>query len=485
MRQTFITNLILLLALNLLVKPFYILGIEAEIQNRVGPEVFGSYFALINFSFLLNILPDMGTTNWNTRHIAQNSQLLSKHFARIFTLRIVLSGLYLLVVGIIALVLDYNAAQLKMLALLALSQLFAAMIMYLRSNLTGLHLFKHDSIISVLDRLLLVCMMAYLLWSGTVTDFYFNIEWLVWGQVIAYGITFLVALFFVVKKSGALKLRLDKAFSASVLKQSFPYALLIFISMIAYRVDTVMLERMKGQHEAGIYAMSFRFFEAVNMIAYLFAVLLLPMFARMLKERQDVGPLVRQSFQVMFCGIFTVVVLCGFFGGEILRAFYDSVHPDNIQMLLLLMLSALFFSLQYVFGTLITASGKMKPLIAVAMGGMLLNIALNSVLIPLGGAVSAAFCSAITQGAVLVAQIILVVKFHRMERPLLLLVQTATFSFLCIAATFYLQSTAINNWALGFKLGFFACLCFALAIITGMLSIKRFIALLRQQQEAR
>ncbi|MBL0043910.1 MAG: oligosaccharide flippase family protein [Flavobacteriales bacterium] len=73
MRRVFVTNLALVLVLNLLVKPFYILGIDAQVQVRVGTEAYGSYAALLSLSFLLNILLDFGITNWNTRHIAQNS----------------------------------------------------------------------------------------------------------------------------------------------------------------------------------------------------------------------------------------------------------------------------------------------------------------------------------------------------------------------------------------------------------------------------
>ena len=94
MQKKFITNLALLLLLNLLVKPFYILGIDAEVLKRVEettPGRYGEYFALIGFTFILNIFLDLGVINYNTRNIAQNKQLLQKHFAGIITLRGVLS----------------------------------------------------------------------------------------------------------------------------------------------------------------------------------------------------------------------------------------------------------------------------------------------------------------------------------------------------------------------------------------------------------
>jgi O-antigen/teichoic acid export membrane protein len=80
MQKKFLTNLALLLFLNVLVKPFYIFGIDRTVQNTVGLEDFGFYFTIFNFAFLFNILLDAGITNFNNRNIAQHMHLLNKHF---------------------------------------------------------------------------------------------------------------------------------------------------------------------------------------------------------------------------------------------------------------------------------------------------------------------------------------------------------------------------------------------------------------------
>ena len=101
LKKTFITNLALLLFLNLLVKPFWIFGIDRQVQNVVGAESYGFYFALFNFSLLLNILLDFGITNFNNRNISQNTQLLNKHFSNLIMLRVFL-GLAYFVISIAA-----------------------------------------------------------------------------------------------------------------------------------------------------------------------------------------------------------------------------------------------------------------------------------------------------------------------------------------------------------------------------------------------
>ena len=482
MKKTFITNLVLLLVLNLLVKPFYILGVEAEIQNRVGPEDFGFFFALINFSFLLNIIPDLGTTNWNTRHIAQNSHLLGKHFPPIFTLRLVLSCLYLLVIGIAAIFINYSGEQLAMLGILALSQVFSNMILFLRSNLTGLHLFRHDSFISVLDRLLLIGLLSWLLWGRGPDAQPFKMIWLAWGQCITYGLTCALAMLMVVKRSASFKIKLDIPFSFHVIKESAPFALLLLVSMIAYRVDGVMVERLKNSEEAGIYAMGFRFFEAVNMIAYLFAVLLLPMYSRMLKNKIDVSPVLTLGFQVLFCGTL-MASYCGlFFPDYLFSIVYDLHIPRAETAFTWLMWSALFFSLQYIFGTLITASGELKPLIYIALSAVTLNIALNFWLIPLDGAVGASKASVITQLFVLLTQIILVIRKFKIHGIGRLMLKTILFTACCGSIGLYLSTDAIIPWSKAYSLGYFLAACLLLALLTGMLNISRFVKLIRNQE---
>ena len=107
MQRKFITNLILLLSLNLLIKPFWILGIDRTVQNVVGEEMYGFYFVVFNFSFLFNILLDLGITNFNNRNIARHSHLLNKHFSGIIVVRFLLALLYVAVTYVVALIIGF------------------------------------------------------------------------------------------------------------------------------------------------------------------------------------------------------------------------------------------------------------------------------------------------------------------------------------------------------------------------------------------
>ena len=155
MQKKFITNLFFLLVLNLLVKPFYILGIDAEIINRVGAEMYGIYFSLFNFSFLFNIFLDFGINNFNTKNVAQNEHLLTKYFSKLFSLKLLLVLGYVFFTISAGFIWGYSNYALKLLLMLAFNQGLVAIILYLRSNLGGIQMFVKDSVISVLDRFLI------------------------------------------------------------------------------------------------------------------------------------------------------------------------------------------------------------------------------------------------------------------------------------------------------------------------------------------
>ena len=98
MKKFFVTNLFFLLALNILIKSFWILGIDRSVQNAVSAQDYGVYYALFNFTYLFNIILDFGIVNYNNRMIARHTNLLSKYFARIIPLKIILSLIYTVIV---------------------------------------------------------------------------------------------------------------------------------------------------------------------------------------------------------------------------------------------------------------------------------------------------------------------------------------------------------------------------------------------------
>ncbi len=379
-----------------MIKPFWIFGIDITVQNTVGASEYGFYFALFNFSLLLNIFLDLGITNFNNRNIARHNQLLSKHFSNIVGLKFLLGVFYFLLILIGAFFIDYNSRQIKFLLVLAGNQFLLSLILYMRSNISGLQLFKTDSILSVLDRLLMIIIVGYLLLNYSET---FKIDWLIYSQSASYIFTAIVAFFIVKAKSIGLQLNFNFKFFLVILRKSYPYALLVLLMTSYTRIDSVMIERLleDGATQAGIYAHGFRILDAASQYAFLFSILLLPMFAKMLVNKENIARLLKISFLLLVIPAIIIAVNLFFYKTDIIYVLYEDHIAESSKVFGILILGFVPIATSYIFGTLLTANGNLKELNIMAGTGVILNLILNFILIPNFKAYGAAIASLATQ----------------------------------------------------------------------------------------
>ncbi len=401
MKKTFITNLILVLTLNLSIKPFWILGIDRAVQNQVGKFEYGVYSALLSFTFIFSIILDLGITNFNNRNIAQNTHLLSKHFSRIVILKLTLALAYLAICALVGFSIGYDARRMKLLLILCFMMFLVSFILYLRSNISGMHLFKTDSLLSAMDRMIGIAICAPFIWGHFLAH---NIDIMdyVYIQTSAYFLVALIAFIIVVRKAGFIKFEWTRAFSLMILKKSFPFAILVMLMSFYNRIDQVMLERLMHDNgaETGIYAQAFRLLDATNMIAMLAAGLLLPIFARMLKLKDSVESLVKTSYTLLFALAIVIASGCCFYADDIMQMLYKGSSTDIAETAMVfrvLMCCFMGTTTQYVFGTLLTANGNLKQMNIIAACGMAVNVTANLILIPHFHALGAAITSLMTQ----------------------------------------------------------------------------------------
>lgn len=429
MNREFLLNAVFLLLANLIVKPFYVFGIEREVQDTVGASEYGLYATLYSFTFLLFMVNDFGIHYFNNRTIAQHPQLVDKYFPNILLLKGLLAMAFLVLVFVAAFLRGFETEIFYLIFFVALNHVLISLVAYLRSNISGLGHYRADSLISTLDKVLLIGLCAVLLWGSPFGDdkAAFKITWFVHAQNIAWFVTAVVA-FLVVKKSlkNPLRFRVNWPFMLVILKRSWPFALAVFLMTAYTRFDIVILEWLlpDGRQEAGVYAASYRLLDAFVMVGVLFAGLLLPMFSSMLRKpltlplapkgepqtitgaTGEVVSLLRFSLQLIWAGTVSLAVSCYFFQTEIMQWLYPkSVDATNAgyygEVMGWLILTLVPFSGVFVYSSLLTANNSLRKMNGLFVGCIVLNLGLNLLLIPPLQAVGAAMSAFATQLAVL------------------------------------------------------------------------------------
>ncbi len=471
MKKFFVTNLFFLLALNIIIKSFWILGIDRGVQNAVSAQDYGVYYALFNFTYLFNILLDFGITNYNNRTIAQHSNLLGKYFARIIPLKFLLSLLYIIVVIITGLFLGYDSWQTKMLFIMCLTQVLQSFIAYFRSNITSLMLFKTDSILSVLDRALLILFCSFMLWNKHLRS-HFTIEYMVYIQFLTMFITFAVALIVCLAKTGFVRLRWNKAFMMLLLRDGLPFAVLGLLMACYNRMDSVMLLALvdDGGKSSGIYASGFRLVDSANMVSYLFSIILLPLFSKMIKEKRKINEVMGAAFNLLLVITLGFVAVSLLYSQELMELLYNKHIEESAQVYRLLCFCFIPISMTYVFGTLLTANGSLKYLNLIAGLGMVLNIGLNFVFIPAFEQNGAAMTSLITQSVTAILQAWLALKIFKVKFEWKYCLKILL--YVLIVAVLALGVCQMENLNWVFRIGLTLCLFVVAAFTARIFSIK-------------
>lgn len=479
MQKKFVANLAFLLFMNLFIKSIYILGFETQVQNEVGAASYGIYFAIFNFSFLLTIVLDFGITNFNNKNIAQNNHLLTKHFSGLFTLKILLAIIYIVVVVVAGLLIGYDTRLMKLLLVQGFNMFLLFFINYLRSNLAGLHLFKTDAVVSILDRSILIVLCIVMLKTDMLKE-PDGIMYFVYAQTIGYSISVITAFLIILNKTHTFKLKWNWAFSLMILKKSLPFAILTLLMSFYNRIDTVMIERMLpkgvGDVQSGIYAQAFRLLDATNMIAFLTAGMLLPIFSRMLKHKESVESLVKLISTLLLTPAIVIGVGCVFYSKELMGLLYQVHVEESAKIFSLLMLSFIAVSTTYIFGTLLTANGNMKQLNTMAAFGMILNITLNLLLIRQFEAYGSAISSMITQYLTAIIQVIIAQRIFKFKINYKL-INTLIIFAMGVVAINYGSKMLDLNWMMSFVIMVAACILWA--FISEIISIKSIFRILK------
>lgn len=395
-QKKFLKDLFILQILNWLIKPLWILGIERYVQNHAGDSTYGKYYVVFNFVLLFAFLLDFGINNYLSTEIAKtgNTGIVKP----LFKMRMGLTGIYCLM--ILAIGLSQNLSP-SLLLLISISQVFSAMTLFFRAILQGLHQFKKDAVISVLDRLVAIisffaCIMFFNYSDTNLLNLF------VWVQLGGYAISMITGglLCLGQKKQDVpnnaphTKIKLN-----TVLGKTFMFAALALLMSLFTRFDVMLLKNLlpNGEYHAGIYARGFRLLDAGLIFSGMLSVQLMPLFGRMHSNTEELKKLLWLAARIILIITFPAALISFFYYNEILTLLYKQTHGILNNSFILLMFTFIPMASVHVFGTFLTSLNQLRYLIISATCCVAVNLIADILLIPSYGAQGAAAGCLITQ----------------------------------------------------------------------------------------
>lgn len=415
MSGSFLSNFSLTVVLNLLIKLFWVFVIEVTVQRTLGAVEYGIYFESFNFGYLFFILLDLGLSNYTNRTVAGDPVSLKTLFPSILSIKLALTLVYIFVLYVATLVMKYDVRHTQVVMIIGLNHVLMSMMLFFRSAVGGLHLFKTDAVLSVLDRLVMGVLCSVLLWVPF-ANYSFDLNSYLYVMTVGYGGSMLIAFFVVARQGVGYKLTFKLSVFRDFLKKSYPFALLFFLMGLYTRIDSVMLGRLldDGEFHVGIYASAFRLLDAAIIFAVLLSGLLLPMFSRMISKNEPVNSLVKESFNVVLIPAVLLPLGAYFYSDYLYGKLYKEHLEYGAMVFGLLFFNFIPMAMGYIFGTLLTAKSELKLLNLISVAGLIINVVLNALLIPKWEAMGAVAATIATQSLVTLSTFFFSIRYFRL-----------------------------------------------------------------------
>ena len=491
MQAKYLRSLFILIFLNVIIKPVWLLGIDRGVQHATGIDEYGLYYFILSISFYLQMVLDPGLHTHNNKLLAQEPNRLSDNLSEFLPLKIILSLVYILATLGIGLVMvwihkdapksqQFDFSSFGLLWWIIFNQALASFIMYMRSCLSGIYLFNTDSIFSVLDRTIMIILVGLLLWGGFMPK-PFKIEWFVYAQTLSYCITAIAVTAVVLTKAKEKlkKPRIRFKVYQDVLTKSYPFAVLAFLMVLYTQIDRTMVYNMlpDGEHQLGLYAMAYRMLDAFSQVAFLFATILLPVFTGLIHRKEPLVQTVRVFARLLLIPGLILVLISFFYRDEMMVLLYkDQYSPYLGQIFGWLMITFLAYAMVYIYGTLLTANGNLKFLNWTAAAGLLVNILINLILIPIMGVLGAVVATLATQFAVSLLQFWKSHKVFNLEASPKEMLRIISYVTIAVLSFVFIHHTGIK-WYYGIVALTVFNLTFA--FLTGLLNLKFFIEIIK------
>lgn len=259
----------------------------AGLLRYFGPHTFGQYQFVLSYVTIFGVIIDFGLQQYIIKQMSERPTEVKKFFHNFLAVEVVLAAvIYASMVGI-AWLGNYGQEVFYAIAVAGIGTALNGLSYPFLSVMSAYYDLKKVAFINFLNSLI----NASLIFS--VIFFHKGIVLLALGQVIFAVVGLLIYYHFVKKhipKPDVLSAykSLDKPLLRQIFFAAFPFAMLVGFSTIYNRIDVVLITKMLGYTQAGLYTSAYKFFDLIGFFPAVVSHSLYPLLAAYM-ARKEIG----------------------------------------------------------------------------------------------------------------------------------------------------------------------------------------------------
>ena len=368
----------------------------------LGPELFGLLTFALAFTGIFGLLLDLGLNNLAIREVARDKSRANEYLSNITFIKLIMGVITFGLTAVVAYSLGYSGETLAVVYLLTLSTIFVAFTASFYAIFQSFERMEYQSIGAILGGLLLLT-GAVILIARSAGVVAFAAIYLI-SNALVLGYSFFIS----IRKFHLFKVEVDLDFWGPTIRQALPFGLSGFFTTIYFWIDSLMLSLIQGNQAVGWYNAGYRLVFSLLFIPTIFSAAVFPAMSRFHISSRDSLQLMWKKF-VRFMLILAIPIAVGttLLAGRVVPLIFGEGYAPSVAVVQLLIWSLVFIFLNATFVRLFESTNKQIVVTKITGLMVIVNVAINLVLIPKFSYVGASVAILITEVIALVVLFLL------------------------------------------------------------------------------
>lgn len=364
-------------------------GVAARLLGVVS---FGKYTLILTFISFFYILSDGGLSTLTIRNVSRAPEKTKEYLNQTIILRIFLAVIsYLALIGL-GILLAYSREIIILIAIIGLSIFTNNILNSFNAILSAHEKMYIPSGMGIIFSTLNLILGISCLYLG------FGLIGLTLLLVFTTLINSIVTGYIIRNYLLPIKPSLDFKLYITLIKQALPYAVLSLLSIVYFRIDTIMLSKLKTIEAVGLYNAGYKIIEALLFLPVCLTGAFFPRMSRQVKfDIAELQANYLKTTKLLLAVILPLAVLCTFFAKDIITTIFGPKFAGSAQALQILIWAAVVMYINAPVGNILYNSDKLFRFIPYAILNTSLNIGLNFIFIPKWSYLGASFTTLATE----------------------------------------------------------------------------------------
>ncbi len=337
----------------------------------------GAYSFILSFLLIFQVISSLGLGNLIAREVAKDTLLAAKYYSNSSVIGIVLAVILQIVMVLIAHILALDNQIVTAMYIVSFTLLASALIGCFEGILTGLEKIHFIAYNQIIENVLKVSLSILLLLSG------YGLKSLMIVILAMRYLALSLIFIFVIKHITNFRFEVDYTFCKTLIDKAKTFALIMIFVTIYWKLDLIMLTKMKGSEAAGIYSAAYRILQLVMILPRSFVTSIFPVISNFFESAYpSFVNVCEKAIRYMF--LFTIPVATGItlLSKPIILNIYGIEFSNSMPILSILIWTLIPYGVTLIFAYALVASNNQKVDLRVNGISLLSNGILNFILIP-------------------------------------------------------------------------------------------------------